>query len=298
MSKVLSDFGLFFKSKQYQNHTMTEVTITAAEVNKLRTMTGAGMMDCKKALTESGGDFEKAIDYLRKKGQKVAANRGDRDAKEGQVIAAVSADKTRGAIICLNCETDFVAINADFASFAKAILDKAVAHAPATTDALLALDIEGLKISDKILDYVGKIGEKIELSRYEQLSAAHVVAYIHPGNKLSTIVGFNKADISEQVSKDVAMQVAAMAPVAVDKGDVDNAMLEREKEIAREQARAEGKPEAMLDKIAEGKVQKFYKESTLLNQEFIKDNKLTVGQYLKNQDKDLTVTGFYRITLA
>jgi elongation factor Ts len=277
---------------------MTEVTITAAEVNKLRTMTGAGMMDCKKALTESGGDFEKAIDYLRKKGQKVAANRGDRDAKEGQVIAAVSSDKSRGAIICLNCETDFVAINADFASFAKAILDKAVANAPANSDSLLALDIEGVKISDKILDYVGKIGEKIELSRYEQLSAAYVVAYIHPGNKLSTIVGFNKADISEQVAKDVAMQVAAMAPVAVDKGDVDNAMLEREKEIAREQARVEGKPEAMLDKIAEGKVQKFYKESTLLNQEFIKDNKLTVGQYLKNQDKDLTVTGFYRITLA
>ena len=261
-------------------------------------MTGAGMMDCKKALTESGGDFEKAIDYLRKKGQKVAANRGDREAKEGQVIAAVSADKKRGAAISLNCETDFVAINADFASFAKGILDAAIQHAPATMEDLMALTLDGVKISDKIMDYVGKIGEKIELSRYEQLSADHVVAYIHPGNKLSTIVGFNKADISEQVAKDVAMQVAAMAPVAVDKGDVDQAMLDREVEIAREQARQEGKPEEMLDKIAQGKVQKFYKESTLLNQEFIKDNKLTVSQYLKNQDKDLTVTRFYRISLS
>jgi elongation factor Ts len=277
---------------------MTEVTITAADVNKLRTMTGAGMMDCKKALTESGGDFEKAIDYLRKKGQKVAANRGDREAKEGQVIAKVNADGKSGAIICLNCETDFVAINADFAGFAAAILENAINLKPSSLDELKETTIDGVKISDRITDYIGKIGEKIELSRYETINAEKVVSYIHPGNKLATIVGFSKANVDEQVAKDVAMQAAAMAPVALDKDDVDATTLQREIEIGKEQARAEGKPEEMLEKIAMGKLQKFYKESTLLNQEFIKDNKLTVLQYVKNSDKDLNITGFKRVSLV
>jgi len=277
---------------------MSTVTITAADVNKLRTQTGAGMMDCKKALTESDGDFEKAIDYLRKKGQKVAANRGDREAKEGQVIAQVTADGKRGAIICLNCETDFVAINADFAGFAQSILDVAIAQNPATLQALQDLTIDGLAIKDKIIDYVGKIGEKIELSRYEVVNAEKVVSYIHPGNKLATLIGFNKADVSEQIGKDVAMQAAAMAPVALDKDDVDASILEREIEIGKEQARAEGKPEEMLEKIAQGKLQKFYKESTLLNQEFIKDNKMNVAQYIKSADKDLVATGFKRVQLG
>lgn len=277
---------------------MTEVTITASDVNKLRTATGAGMMDCKKALTESGGDFEKAIDYLRKKGQKVAANRGDRDAKEGQVIAKVTADKKRGNIICLNCETDFVAINADFGSFANGILDNAINLNPSSLEELKETSIDGVKISDKILDYVGKIGEKIELSRYETVNAEFVYSYIHPGNKLATIVGFNKSDVSEEVAKNIAMQAAAMAPVALDKGDVDASTLEREVEIAKEQARQEGKPEEMLDKISQGKIQKFYKESTLLNQDYIKDNKLTVNQYVKSIDKDLAITAFKRVSLV
>jgi elongation factor Ts len=277
---------------------MSTVTITAADVNKLRTQTGAGMMDCKKALMESNGDFEQAIDYLRKKGQKVAANRGDREAKEGQVIAKITADAKRGAIICLNCETDFVAINEDFANFAQKILDVAINENPASLEALTELSIDGTPIKDRIIDYVGKIGEKIELSRYEVVNAEKVIAYIHPGNKLATLVGFNKASVSEQISKDVAMQAAAMAPVALDKDDIDSGILEREIEIGKEQARAEGKPEEMLEKIAMGKLQKFYKESTLLNQEFIKDNKLTVLQYIKSEDKDLTATAFKRVSLG
>jgi elongation factor Ts len=277
---------------------MSTVTITAADVNKLRTQTGAGMMDCKKALMESNGDFEQAIDYLRKKGQKVAANRGDREAKEGQVIAKVTADAKRGAIICLNCETDFVAINEDFANFAQKILDVAINENPASLEALTELSVDGTPIKDRIIDYVGKIGEKIELSRYEVVNAEKVIAYIHPGNKLATLVGFNKDSVAEQIAKDVAMQAAAMAPVALDKDDVDSGTLEREIEIGKEQARAEGKPEEMLEKIALGKLQKFYKESTLLNQEFIKDNKLTVLQYIKSQDKDLTATAFKRVSLG
>jgi elongation factor Ts len=277
---------------------MTEITITAADVNKLRTSTGAGMMDCKKALTESGGDFEKAIDYLRKKGQKVAANRGDRDAKEGQVIAKVTVDKKRGTIICLNCETDFVAINADFGSFANSILESANSTNPSSIDSLKDNAIDGVKISDRILDYVAKIGERIELSRYETVNAEYVYSYIHPGNKLATIVGFNQANVSEEVAKNIAMQAAAMAPVALDKGDVDASTLEREVEIAKDQARQEGKPEEMLEKIAQGKIQKFYKESTLLNQEYIKDNKMTVNQYVKSIDKDLAITDFKRVSLV
>jgi elongation factor Ts len=292
---ILDFFQYLIKQKKYK---MSTVTITAADVNKLRTQTGAGMMDCKKALMESNGDFEQAIDYLRKKGQKVAANRGDREAKEGQVIARITADAKRGAIICLNCETDFVAINEDFANFAQKILDVAINENPASLEALTELSIDGTPIKDRIIDYVGKIGEKIELSRYEVVNAEKVIAYIHPGNKLATLVGFNKASVSEKISKDVAMQAAAMAPVALDKDDIDSGILEREIEIGKEQARAEGKPEEMLEKIALGKLQKFYKESTLLNQEFIKDNKLTVLQYIKSEDKDLTATAFKRVSLG
>lgn len=271
------------------------VTITASDVNKLRTMTGAGMMDCKKALTETSGDFEAAIDLLRKKGQKVAANRSDRDAKEGRIVAMSNGQ--RGILIALNSETDFVAINEDFSKTADAFAKLALEKAPADQAALLALPYEGTTIGEKVIEMVGRIGEKIELAKYEQISAASVIAYNHPGNKLACIVGFNKT-VSDELGKNVAMQVAAMAPVAVDKDDVDATLLARELDIAREQVRAEGKPEEMVEKIAAGKVNKFYKESTLLNQEFIKDNKKTIRQYLQDTDKDLTVTGFKRIILG
>ncbi len=275
----------------------TTVNITAADVNKLRTQTGAGMMDCKKALTEAEGDFEKAVDILRKKGQKVAANRGDREAKEGYVIAKLSDDKKFGAIISLNCETDFVAINADFTAFANKISDIAMANKPADLDALKALSIDGRTIAENITDYVGKIGEKIELGKFEFVIAECVTVYNHPGNRVATIVGFNKT-ADEQVMRDVAMQAAAMAPVALDKDQVDASILEREIEIGKEQARAEGKPEGMLEKIALGKLNKFYKENTLLNQDFIKDNKKTVAQYMNDSEKGLTATGFKRVALG
>lgn len=272
--------------------------ITAADVNKLRMQTGAGMMDCKKALTEAEGDFEKAIDILRKKGAKVAANRGDREAKEGQVIAKVTSDGKRGVIVSVNCETDFVAKNEDFANFANTILNIAVEKSPKNIDELKSLPYNSeITINDKIMEQVGKIGEKIDVSRYEIVEAAKVVAYNHPGNRLATIVGFSK-EVKDDVAKDVAMQIAAMAPVAVDKGDVDQATLDRELDIAREQVRAEGKPEDMVEKISQGKLNKFYKEMTLVNQEFIKDSKKTVGQYIKESDKDLNITGFKRVALG
>lgn len=271
------------------------VTITASDVNKLRTMTGAGMMDCKKALTETNGDFEAAIDLLRKKGQKVAANRSDRDAKEGLIIAKTNG--ARGILVALNCETDFVAKNEDFGKVADDFATIALDQSPADLAALLALPYEGVTIGEKVTELVGKIGEKIELSRYEQVAAAKVVAYNHPGNRLACIVGFNK-ETSDEVAKNVSMQVAAMAPVAVDKDDVDTTTLERELDIAREQVRAEGKAEDMVEKIAQGKLNKFYKESTLLNQEYIKDAKKSIRQYLQDSDKELTVTAFKRIALS
>lgn len=270
-------------------------TITASDVNKLRTMTGAGMMDCKKALTETDGDFEAAIDLLRKKGQKVAANRSDREAKEGRIVALTNG--TRGILVALNSETDFVAINDDFKKTADAFAQIALDKVPTDLAALLALPYEGMTIGEKVIEMVGRIGEKIELAKYEQVAATHVVAYNHPGNKLACIVGFNKP-VSEEIGKNVAMQVAAMAPVALDKDDVDTSLLERELEIAREMIRAEGKPEEMVEKIAQGKIAKFYKEFTLLNQEFIKDNKKSIRQYLQDSDKELTVTGFKRIILG
>jgi elongation factor Ts len=275
------------------------MTITAADVNKLRQMTGAGMMDCKKALTEAGGDFEKAIDELRKKGQKVAANRGDRESKEGAVLAKVTADNKRGAVLAINCETDFVAINADFVKMTNNILDIAIEKNAKSADDLKAMSYDGkITIADKLIEQTGVIGEKIELTKFEVVEAPFVLAYVHPGNKLANIVGFSSPSVKAEVAKDVAMQVAAMAPVAVDKGDVDAETIKREIEVGKEQAREEGKPEDMLEKIAMGKLNKFYKESTLLNQEFIKDNKKTIAQYLNESEKGLTVTAFKRIALG
>jgi elongation factor Ts len=277
---------------------MSTATITAADVNKLRQITGAGMMDCKKALAEAEGDFEKAIDYLRKKGQKVAANRADREAKEGYIIAQTNAEGTKGYLVAISCETDFVAKNQDFVNFAQGILDVAIANNPADAEALKALPFDGATVNDKVFDMVGKIGEKIELSRYEMIEAPKVIAYNHPGNRLASMVGLSSASAPESAGKDVAMQIAAMSPVAIDKGDVDSATIQRELEIAKEQIRAEGKPEEMVEKIAAGKLNKFYQESTLLNQAFIKEDKKSVGQYLDSVEKGLTVSVFKRVQIG
>jgi len=268
--------------------------INAADVAKLRRVTLAGMMDCKKALEESEGNFEKAIEIIRKKGQAVANKRADRDATEGAVISKSSADNKLGVIIVLNSETDFVAKNADFMALANKILDIAISSNPSSLEELKSLQMDGGKIGDKIIEYVGIIGEKIDLSYFEKIEAAHVQAYIHPGNKLATLVGFTKAGVDLQVYKDVAMQVAAMNPVAVDKDFVPESVIAQEIEIDKEQARRDGKPEEMLEKIAQGKLSKFFKESTLLNQDFVKDNKLTIKQYLQSVNKELTVTDFKR----
>lgn len=274
------------------------MAITAADVNKLRQQTGAGMMDCKKALEESNGDFEKAVDFLRKKGAKVAANRQDRDAKEGVVLAKVNGSGKQGVLVSVNCETDFVAKNADFIAFAETVAKIALDKAPANADALKALPFDNnITIGDKFMEQVGKIGEKIDIGYYNTITAEKVVAYNHPGNRLAVVVGFNH-NIDDEAAKNVAMQTAAMAPVAVDKDDVDTATLERELEIARETTRQEGKPEEMVEKIAQGKLNKFYKESTLLNQEYIKNNKMTIRQYLQSLNKDLTVSSFKRFSLS
>lgn len=278
---------------------MSTVQISAADVNKLRQQTGAGMMDCKKALVESNGDFEAAVDYLRKKGAKVAASRQDRESKEGVVIARTSNDGTRGVIIELNCETDFVAKNAEFIAFANGIANVAVEKAPNSLDELLALDIEGLKISDSIIDNTGKIGEKIGVSKYESLGGEKVVAYIHGNYRLGVLVALSQNEEGvDEAGKDVAMQIAAMNPVALDKEDVDSRTIERELEIAKEQIRAEGKPEAMLEKIAAGKLNKFYKDSTLLNQEYVKDSSKDIRAHLNSVSKGLTVTAFKRVALG
>jgi elongation factor Ts len=273
-------------------------TITAQDVNKLRSITGAGMMDCKKALTECDGDFEKAIDYLRKKGQKVAANRSDREAKEGAVIAKITPDAKKGIIVMVNCETDFVAKNQEFIDFATTLADIAISKNCNTADELKAAAYNSdITVADKIMEMVGKIGEKIEIGAFETLTAEKVTPYIHHGNRLATLVGFNKSFADEQIGKNVAMQVAAMNPIAIDRNSVDKAILDRELDIAREQTRAEGKPEEMIDKIAQGKLNKFFKESTLLEQEFILDNKKSVEQYLQGIDKELRVVAFKRVSL-
>jgi elongation factor Ts len=272
-------------------------TINAADVAKLRRITLAGMMDCKKALEEADGNFDKAIEIIRKKGQAVANKRADREAGEGAVLAKVDPSGKFGAMIVLNSETDFVAKNAEFLSFANNILNMAVANKPASLEDLKSLKIDGTRIADKIIEYIGVIGEKIELSYYDKIDAPFVQAYIHPGNKLATLAGFTKNGLDGQVYKDIAMQIAAMNPVAVDKENVKPETIAQEIEIGKEQARREGKPEEMLEKIGQGKLAKYFKESTLLNQDFIKDNKMTIRQYLQTTDKALSVTEFKRYTL-
>jgi len=271
--------------------------INAADVAKLRRVTLAGMMDCKKALEESEGNFDKAIEIIRKKGQAVANKRADKEASEGVVLSKVSSDGKMGAIIVLNSETDFVAKNADFMAMANKILDIAVTKKPANLEELKSLPMDGGKVGDKVVEYVGIIGEKLDLSYFEKIEATHVQAYIHPGNRLATLVGFTKSGIDVQVYKDVAMQIAAMNPVAIDKDFVKPETIAQEIEIGKEQARRDGKPEEMLEKIAQGKLTKYFKESTLLNQDFVKDNKMTIRQYLQSANKELTVTDFKRFTL-
>jgi elongation factor Ts len=274
--------------------------ISAQDVNKLRQMTGAGMMDCKKALTEADGDFEKAIEILRKKGQKVSASRSDRDAREGSVFIKVSDDKKEAVLIALNCETDFVAKNEEFQSLGKLIAETAYANKPADKEALLNLKAGALSLNDKIVELIGKIGEKIEVSEYIHMKGETVVPYIHAGSKLGVLVslkGINGKDVTE-AGKDVGMQIAAMNPVAVDEKSVDRTLIEKELEIAKAQIIAEGKPENMVEKIAQGKLNKFFKESTLLHQAFVKDNSKTVAQYLDSVSKGLTVAEFKRVTIG
>lgn len=278
---------------------MSSVQISASEVNKLRQATGAGMMDCKKALVEANGDFEAAIDYLRKKGAKVAAGRQDRESNEGVVIAKTTEDGKKGVIVELNCETDFVAKNADFIAFGEEIAKIAIEKSPANLEELLACEINGEKITDLLLDQTGKIGEKIGVSKFEILTGEKVVAYIHGNYRLGVLVELSaNADEVENAGKDVAMQIAAMNPIAVDKDGVDSSTIEKELEIAKEQIRAEGKPEEMVEKIAQGKLNKFYKENTLLNQEFVKDSSLTIAQFLDKVSKGLTVVSFKRVQLG
>jgi elongation factor Ts len=274
--------------------------ITAADVNKLRQTTGAGMMDCKKALVESDGDFEKAIDFLRKKGQKVASNRSDRAANDGLVLAKTSADAKKAIIVLVSCETDFVAKSDDFTKFANDVADFAIEKTPKTIEELRTSNLNGRTVAENLTDLIGKIGEKMEVASYEVIEAAKTFAYNHPGNRLGTILGFNKDNVAniDQIGKEIAMQIAAMNPVAVDKDFVDQKTIEREIEIGKEQAREEGKPEDMLEKIALGKLNKFFKERTLLNQEFVRDTKKTVGQYLSEADKELKVTTFNRLMLG
>lgn len=272
-------------------------TISSADVARLRKVTLAGMMDCKKALEESNGDFDKAIEIIRKKGQAVANKRADREATEGVVLSKVTADGKTGALIVLNSETDFVAKNAEFIALANKIIDLALEVKPADLEQLKALKMDNATVGEKVVEFIGIIGEKLSLSVYEKIEAPYVQAYIHPGNRLATVAGFSKAGADQQVYKDVVMQIAAMSPVSVDKTDVPESVIAQEIEIGKEQARREGKPENMLEKIAEGKLAKFFKESTLLNQEFVKDNKMTVKQYLQSADKELTVTAFKRFTL-
>ena len=275
-------------------------TITASEVNKLRQMTGAGMMDCKNALVETNGDFEAAVDFLRKKGAKIAAKRADREATEGCVIAMTNDARTTGVIVLVSCETDFVAKNENFVAMAKNIATVALENQPADVDALKALTIDGVSIADRLMEEVAKIGEKIDVTKYELVQGANVVSYIHGANRMGVLVEMNNAanDANHTAGKDVAMQIAAMNPVAVNRDSVDAKTIERELEIGREQARAEGKPEAMIDRIADGKLQKFFKESTLLAQDFVKDGSMTIEKYLSGVEPGLTVSIFKRVQLG
>jgi len=271
--------------------------ITAADVNKLRQTTGAGMMDCKKALVEAEGDFDKAIEILRKKGQKVAANRSDRESTEGAAIAFVSSDKTQGVAITLNCETDFVGKNEGFVALANQMAEKAI-HFDTKED-FLASDFGGITVSEKLIEQTGVIGEKIEIGSFEKLNGAFIGSYIHAGNKIATLVALShNVEQAEEVARNVAMQVAAMNPIALDQNDVDQSIIEKEIEIAKEQLRAEGKPEAMLDNIVKGKIQRFYKDTTLVNQDYIKDGSVSVAKYVQSVNTDLSVTSFKRVALG
>jgi elongation factor Ts len=276
------------------------MAITAQDVNKLRQMTGAGMMDCKKALTEANGDFDKAIELLRKKGQKVSASRADRQTSEGVVFTKTSADGKLGILVAFTCETDFVAKNEEFVALGKAITDKAYETQVATIEALKAEKIDGLSIEERIVEMTGKIGEKLEITAYEVAKGEAVVPYIHSNQKLGVLVtlkNVNGTDVTD-AGKDVAMQIAAMNPVAVNKDGVDQTIINQEIEIGKEQARQEGKPEEMVEKIALGKLNKFFKENTLLSQQFVKDNSKTIEQYLDSIHKGLTVEAFKRITIG
>lgn len=274
--------------------------ISAADVKKLRDVTGAGMMDCKKALNEADGDMEKAIEILRKKGQKLSAKRADREAKEGVVIAKVTDDRKKGVIVKLSCETDFVAKNEAFVELTESFAEKALNHFPKDKNALLELPYEnGISIGEKVTEQVGVIGEKLELASYERIEADQVAPYIHTGNKAAVLVGLNKdSEAAYEAGRDVAMQVAAMRPVALDKDQVDPSVIDKEIEIGKEQARAEGKPEAILDKIAKGKLNKFFKDSTLMNQQYVKDSSKSVKDYLGSVEKGLTVTDFKHVELG
>jgi elongation factor Ts len=290
---------LFYHNSEFKiNKTMA---ISAADVNKLRQMTGSGMMDCKKALTEAGGDFEAAIDILRKAGQKVAAKRADNETNEGTVLIAINADGTNGKLVALACETEPVSKVADFTNLASALLASAVANDVADKDALLASTLaDGRVAQEAMVELTGKIGEKITIAGYENVTADQVVSYIHSNNKIGVLVAFTNVqgtDVQE-VGKDIAMQITAMKPVALDKDGVDSATIEREIEIGRDQARQEGKPEAMLDKIAAGRLEKFYKESTLLSQQFVKDGSINIKQLLEQTQKGLTISTFKRIALV
>ena len=271
--------------------------ITAAEVNKLRKSTGAGMMDCKKALVEADGDFELAIEVLRKQGQKVAAKRADRDSSEGAVIAKVNDDATKGVIVSLNCETDFVAKNDTYVAMATKIAE--IALSTSSKEELLAADFNGVSVQDKLTEQTGVIGEKIEIGDYRTMEAPFVGSYIHAGNKIAVLTGLSKnVDGAEEAAKNVSMQAAAMNPVALDEAGVDQTIIDKEIEIAKDQLRQEGKPEDMLDNIAKGKIKRFFKDNTLVNQDYIKDNKMSIAAYVKSVDSDLKVVAFERVALG
>jgi len=279
---------------------MSTITITAADINKLRQATGAGMMDCRKALTESNGDFEAAIDWLRKKGAKVAALRGDREAKEGVVLAKTTADNKTGIALCVSCETDFVSKNADFVAFAQSIMDAAVTNNVKSLEELNNVTINGSKVSELVNDKLASIGEKIGITKFARVDADYVASYIHGANRIAVLVGMNKP--AAEAGKDIAMQIAAMNPIAVDQSSVPAATIERERAIVVDQIKNDpkmaGKPDEMIGKIAEGKLNAFFKESTLLNQAFVKDSSKTVADNLKSIDPQLKVVEFKRVALG
>ena len=279
---------------------MSTVTITAADINKLRQMTGAGMMDCRKALTENNGDIEAAIDWLRKKGQKVAALRGDRDAKEGVVLAKTTTDNKTGITLCLSSETDFVSKNEEFIAFAQSIMDAAIANNIKSVEELNEVQINGAKIADLINDKLASIGEKIGVSKFARIDAEYVSSYIHGANRMGVLVGLNK--VHAEVGKDIAMQIAAMNPVAVDSSSVSSEVVDRERaiivDLIKNDPKMQGKPDEMINKIAEGKLNSFFKESTLMAQAFVKDSGMSVADYIKSKDSDLKVLSFKRVALG